>query len=222
MNRSRDSARPALSARSNILGRWLHFGIALCVLFCLLLSLVMTPHTADISLGSIAFTLHKFIGLNCLVLVSLYFVWSLRGYAKKPSELFPWFFPARLRALKNELLSGPTHFKEWRLIPAAVQGLGLLLIVSVNVLGLLLVINIIFPTVMSAGGANAVTLTHNFFAKLVWWYLAAHVGAFLLHCWMRERRYLQMFDLLTPGPTQRKTKTNVIEAHDQFKREVQG
>src|SRR3569832_381491 len=91
--------RISSSAAANILGRWLHFGIAICIVLCLILAWL----SAQASLrghplaSTVACNLHKFIGLNAMLLGLLFLVWSALGHARSLSELFPWFSPRRLK-----------------------------------------------------------------------------------------------------------------------------
>ena len=191
------SHRKIEGASSNILGRWLHFGIALTTVVCLILSLFMIPNARQFSGSYIAFTLHKFIGLQALVFICIYLLWCSRGYTKKPSDLFPWFYPDRLRELWREIRPGLRGFKDWRLIPSAVQGLGIIIILLSNLLGVLLIFDIIFPTWLSVYSFKHLLKIHIISVNIIWIYLAIHLGAFLLHWARGEKRYLKIFKILT-------------------------
>ena len=186
-------------ASSNVLGRWLHFGIALCLVLVLLLSLVMTTQaTIGITVGLVAFTLHKFIGLNLLLFISLYFLWMKHGHTKKFTDLYPWFSRHKLIMLFEEIMLGWRHYKEWRLIPAAVQGVGLLIVLLTTLVGLILLIDVIFPSVLARlGMLSTMKEAHHVLTWGIWGYLLIHVGAFFLHLFIGNRKYLQMFQLLT-------------------------
>ena len=196
------------TAAHNILGRWLHFGIAVCVVLCVVFGWIAgRSGRPAFTLGAtIAFNLHKFIGLNALLLLALFLTWSARGHARALGELFPWFSPARLRSIAQEW----TREQAGMDLPATaamVQGCGLAAAWCATTSGLALVL----VSLMQDGApaqepspARALAAIHSFADGVLWVYLMLHVGAVFLHAAKGNgERCARMFNLLQPDHDQR-------------------
>jgi hypothetical protein len=194
------SAAPPVAAKTkptNILTRWLHFGFALSIVLCLALSLGMAVNGRGLTGATIAFTLHKFIGLNALLLVSLYLMWSALGHAKSLATLFPWFSARTRKALAEELKHFHILFPHLHAVAAAMQGLGIAVALGATTTGLALVFCAIFRE-MLGGAESALATMHAVLARGLWCYLAAHGAAAALHALLRHRRMFSIFRLFTP------------------------
>lgn len=183
----------------NLLTKWLHIGLVISVTVPLIFSLFMNPMADKLGLPLIAFNLHKFIGLNALLLISLYLLWAKEKKAKSLSELFPWFSGKRLVALFREiggLLSTRRINGETKCIAAAIQGLGLGTSLVATATGLYLILGIIFPVLLTKIELVMI-LIHKYSSNALWGYLVLHVGALSLHVRIvHNRTMLQIFDLL--------------------------
>lgn len=199
----KEHSRSERTAAHNILGRWLHFGIALCVVLCVALGCISARSGAPASgLGPvIAFNLHKFIGLNALLLLALFLTWSARGHARPPAELFPWFSRAHLQRIANEW-RGERAGLDLPATAAAVQGLGIAAAWLATSSGLALVLVSLFQdgTPQSPAFATAkLSAIHSAADSALWVYLVLHVGAVFVHATQGEReRCARMFRLLEP------------------------
>lgn len=188
----------AACAGNNILGRWLHCGMAVCLALCLGFSLGMAGRAAGggVPWALIAFNLHKFIGLNALLLVTLYIVWSAHGYARRLGDLFPWYSASRLRRIAQEIVR-PRDWLHMQAVPAMVQGLGLTAALVATESGLVMVL-----LQISADRAPDLGLwpaVHLAASRVLWGYLVAHMGAVALH-WLTGQRAAvrRMFALFRP------------------------
>lgn len=120
--------------KPDILSKWLHLGMASCITLCVLMSFAMNAHTKEVSWGLIWYNLHKFIGINFIVISTIYLIWSAHKHGKPLPELFPWLNPKSHVALRAELRQHRTL--PLNRISALVQELIILL--GVGVLAVLL------------------------------------------------------------------------------------
>ncbi len=201
MKHARSGAQDASTgacAANNILGRWLHCGMAICLALCLGFSLGMAGRQATVGVpwALIAFNLHKFIGLNALLLVVLYIVWSAHGHARRLGDLFPWFSLGRLRAVVGEL-TRPSGYVHMQAVPAMVQGWGLASALVATASGLYIVL------LQIAAGASASLgiwpQVHLIVSRMLWGYLLVHLCAVVLHVvWGQRAAVRSMFALFRP------------------------
>ena len=176
--------------KPDILSKWLHLGMASCICLCVFMSLAMNAHTKEVSWGLIWYNLHKFIGINFIVISSIYLIWSAKKQGKPLAELFPWINPLARAAIKSE-------FRQRRIlrlnrITAVAQELFILVsVVSVAVLA-----RVIYVFFTGAALQKDIWLTHLpglaslFFASYLiaqvpWFDASARAG------WGRELRRLK-------------------------------
>lgn len=77
--------------KPDILSKWLHVGMASCIVLCVAFYWGgMDVHVKHLSAGLILFNLHKFVGINFIVISTIYLLWSVKKQGKPMSELFPW------------------------------------------------------------------------------------------------------------------------------------
>ena len=182
----------------NLLTKWLHFGIAISITIPLLFSIFMDKGGASLSFPLIAYDLHKFIGLNALLLVSLYLLWSAERKAKTSTELFPWFSLKQIKILFTEFkgLFSKSKNTGTKSMAAAVQGLGITFALVATTSGLYLIMGVIFPSLLF-NSENIFIVLHAWSSNALWGYLALHLGAALWHIKLRKRKQiLKIFDLL--------------------------
>lgn len=90
--------------KPDILSRWLHVGMASCIVLCTLFFIGgMDGQAKQISAGLIFFNLHKFVGINFIVIGTIYLLWSAKKQGKPLSQLFPWFDAAARGRLMREV-----------------------------------------------------------------------------------------------------------------------
>lgn len=178
--------------KPDILVKWLHIGMASCVVLCVGLSLVMDPGVKTLSRELVFFNLHKFIGINFVVISLIYLLWSAKGYGKALSDLFPWFRKRTRSQLWDE--ARKFNLSETRHIASAVHGLGIVFALVTCVLGLWLVL-------LALGGTPIGTDTwlskfHYFFSLLTMVYVAVHVAAALLHGMVGHKEIFEIGKIL--------------------------
>lgn len=139
--------------------------------------------------GDWIFAIHQYSGLVALALaLGLWVVVITRIGGTDMGLLLPWFSAARRKALVTDILRHWAAVRSFRLpdhrpaspFPAAIHGLGLLLITAMATTG----------TIYWLGGiagyqdGSAVRLAlnlHGFMANIVWAYLIGHAGMALIH-----------------------------------------
>lgn len=190
----------------SLLTRVLHGLLALAVVHQLAVSLVMEPpkhgHEAA-GLPGTLFDLHEGVGLFSFAVVSVFWLWSLvRGRETRVGMLLPWFSPDRRRALGEDLLRHAAALRQWRLpdyqpqspLPAAVHGLGLLVITAMGATGA-----VIYFTAGQPGAVGALAKglkeVHGAIANLAWAYLIGHAGLGVLHGVLGHNIVRPMFSL---------------------------
>jgi len=78
--------------KPDILSKWLHVGMASCIVLCTAFYWGgMDVHAKKLSVGLVFFNLHKFVGINFIVISLIYLLWSAKKQGKPMNELFPWF-----------------------------------------------------------------------------------------------------------------------------------
>lgn len=77
--------------KPDILSKWLHVGMASCIVLCTAFYWGgMDVHAKQLSVGLVFFNLHKFVGINFIVISLIYLLWSAKKQGKPMTELFPW------------------------------------------------------------------------------------------------------------------------------------
>lgn len=90
--------------KPDILSKWLHVGMAICIVLCTAFVLIgMDSHTKKITAGLVYYNLHRFIGINFIIISTIYLIWSARKHGKPLRDLFPWFDARAMKQLKDEL-----------------------------------------------------------------------------------------------------------------------
>lgn len=196
MSSSSDTPRHSLATRLA------HGGLVLAVMVQLGSSLVMhRPRGSDP--GNIFFPLHEYSGMAALAFAFLF--WAVvvgRRLGTAPGMLFPWFSAERRRAVWRAAgryleaarrLALPSH-EEAGALPAAVHGLGLLLISFMAVSGTYWYVMALFGLGRSEFVRPFMEM-HEAGGNLVWAYLIGHAGLGLLQHVTRNLRLDAMWSL---------------------------
>lgn len=183
------------------LTRILHLIVAVGVTLQMLLSLVMVSPKPDRA-PNFWFEGHEFFGATLLVVVTVYWLWIIaRTIARdEPLMLFPWFSPqlrqdlfddvkATWRDLSNKRLPPADTVKP---LPAAVQGLGLLLALGMAATGTIVEIGM-GPDGATSPLVHAVKEVHETMAPLMWGYLVVHPLVGFAHQLLGDRIVSRMF-----------------------------
>lgn len=183
--------------------RMFHGGLALSILIQLLTSLVMQGPD-DVQPGDLLFQIHRFSGITATGLAfALWLVILMRGRGTDLGALLPWFSTARLLALGADLrahgaalirLRLPTHDPKAAL-PAAVHGLGLLLISAMALSGTVYFLQVTFGFHSAEPDGMWAMTVHLALANLVWAYLIGHAGLGVLHHILRSASLGEMWSL---------------------------
>ncbi len=194
----------------SVLTRVLHSLLAFAVIYQLASSLAMEGpkrgHEAA-GLPGTLFELHEWVGLGALAVVALFWVWSLvRQGETRLGVLVPWFSRDRLRDLREDLARHgralrqrtlPVH-KPQGALPAAIHGLGLLLVSVMALTG-----SVFYFWHGDAGTAGAAAKTakevHTTLSNLVWAYLIGHACMAMLHRLAGHDIIQPMFNLRQSG-----------------------
>jgi len=175
--------------RYDLFTRLLHLCIVVGVVSQMLVSLVMVypkpgrPENAW-------FELHEMVGLSLLGVFTAHWIWSIvkmRVFAE-PLLLFPWFSTQARRALQQDLIETLREVRQFRLpysrtatpLPAAIQGLGLLLGLFLAATGAIIFFGMEADGKMS-GLIHGVKEVHGAVSVLMWVYLAVHPTLGILH-----------------------------------------
>ncbi len=181
--------------------RLLHLLVAAGVTAQMLTSLAMvTPKPGR--LPNLWYEAHASVGIGLLVVVSTYWLWAAaRAFVRgEGMMLFPWLSRRRRLALRDDVVRTVTELGHLSLpggttprpLPAAAQGLGLLLALFLAGTG----------TALAVGSApdggmspllHAVKETHETAAPLMWAYLVAHPLLGVLHQLAGHRSLTHMF-----------------------------
>lgn len=169
--------------------RLLHLLIAAGITAQMPVSLVMvTPRPGRPENGW--FELHETLGVVLLIVLAAHWLWSIRLTLASggPLPLFPWFSPRGLKALGDDaaitagtLLRGhlpPTEAP--RPLPAAFQGLGLLVATFLGATGTVMLVGM-GPQGEMAGLLHAIKESHETAGTLMWIYLVAHPSVAVIH-----------------------------------------
>lgn len=183
--------------------RLLHGGLAIAILTQLLTSLAMEGPD-EVQSGDILFQIHRYSGLTAAVLaLALWLVILTRRRGTDLGALLPWFSGARLSALWIDLrlhmaalvkLRLPTHDPDAAL-PAAVHGLGLLLISAMALSGTVYFLQVMFGFHSAEPDGMLAMTVHVTLANLVWAYLIGHAGLGVLHHLLRSASLTEMWSL---------------------------
>ncbi len=182
--------------------RILHLLVAIGVTLQLALSLVMVAPKPDRA-ENVWYEAHEFFGTTLVVVISVYWVWIIaRTVARdEPFMLFPWFSPRLRQALIDDVKATMNDLAAKRLpsaqtvkpLPAAVQGLGLLLALFMAMTGTVVELGM-GPDGSLPPLVHAVKEVHETMAPLMWAYLVVHPLVGFIHQFMGERIVSSMFD----------------------------
>lgn len=183
--------------------RFLHLLVAAGVTLQMLTSLVMVyPKPGRLPNGW--YEVHEIVGFGLLAIVTAYWLWIVgRSMARgEKAMLFPWLSARLLAALRDDALATGREALSLRLptgseprpLPAAIQGIGLLLALMLAATG----------TAIEIGRApdgglspllRGVKEVHEVMAPLMWAYLVAHPLLGVLHHLAGHRTLSRMFRL---------------------------
>ena len=181
--------------RSN-LTRCFHLAVLAIVVHQLLTSTIMERPSPGDDPGW-PYTLHTWIGATGLVVLTLFWLWTLRRSASETplSQLVPWFSLNRLRMILREVAGAAQSLLNLRLpslqLPAlssAVHGLGLLLATFLGASGAAWM----FGFNGTRYGRTIVGL-HELAGNVMWAYLVGHAAMALLHQALGDRVMSRMF-----------------------------
>lgn len=180
-----------LTRTHNRATRWLHLSLAVLIVHQMVMSAVMQiPNPRRGHPGNLWWSFHEYGGLLTFSAVFLFWVFRVTRCASTTAwgEWFPWFSKIRRQAFGQDVqryLQAAIHFRmadpeDSNALPAAVQGAGLLLVSILAATGTFWWIGKEF------GGtwrnlAHVLIRIHGALGDVVWYYLALHVGAALLH-----------------------------------------
>jgi cytochrome b561 len=176
-----DSTSPHAVKRSD-LTRLLHLVLLVAIVHQLLNSEFMRrPLPGDPP--SVLYVMHEYIGLTSFGVVLAFWVWTLaRRGETRLDTLFPWLFPARMRAIFIAITSAAAELRDVELLErvggilaGAVHGLGLLVATGMAVTGTVYYFEITTPL------AHQALELHRLMANLMWAYLIGHGGVAVLH-----------------------------------------
>ena len=181
--------------------RVLHLLTAAGVTSQMLTSLVMVyPKPGRLPNGW--YEVHETLGIGLLAVVSAYWLWIVgRTMARgEPMMLFPWLSAQRLAALRDDVVESTRAALTLRLpagdqpraLPAAVQGIGLLLALLLAGTGIAIEIGMA-PDGGLSPLLRGVKEVHETMAPLMWAYLVAHPLLGLLHQLAGHRTLSRMF-----------------------------
>ena len=175
--------------RSSVL-KFLHGLMALGVVFQLVMILFresVDRHGAWAVYRQTAITLHKYVGVAVFFIVVAFFAWKIISDGKAS---FLQFYPVTKKSWAKVLedvrclFSGKLPFRVSKDslggVSGLVEGLGLLLVFGLALLGSLAMLSW-FGLVIPAAWGHDLIQVHKFFAGLIWWYLGGHVGMAVIH-----------------------------------------
>ena len=198
-----DTHDPISKTRHNRATRLLHAGLALAILTQLLTSLAMQGPD-EVQAGDLVFQLHRYSGLAATLLAfGLWLTILLRSRGTEIGALIPWFSRRRLAALWQDVkvhggaamkLRIPEHDPQAAL-PAAIHGLGLLLISAMAASGVAYFVQVALGLHSAEPDGMIAMTVHLALANLVWAYLIAHAGLAVLHHLLRSMSLSTMWSL---------------------------
>lgn len=169
--------------RYDFLTRLLHLTIAIGIPVQMLTSLVMV-HPKPGRLPNQWFEVHETLGLVLFGVLLTHWIWSLLRttlISREPLMLFPWFSRKRLAAVAQDIRATGRELIRFRLpssesvrpLPAAIQGVGLLLGLFLASSGTILALGM-GPDGSMSEFVHSVKEVHETAAPLMWAYLAVH------------------------------------------------
>ncbi len=187
--------------RPDLLTRLMHVGLAVGMAVQMFTTLGM-EHPKPGRAANELFLVHENLGVVLLGLLVAYWLWAVARTAVggQPMMLFPWLSRRRLGALAADaaetfglLLRGrlPEHDGP-RPLPAAVQGLGLLIGLGLAGSGTVMFL-FAEPGVRMTGWLHSVEEVHEAMGPLMWAYLAVHPLLGVLHQLLGHASLQRMF-----------------------------
>lgn len=183
--------------------RLLHLAIAVGVTLQMATSLVMV-YPKPGRLPNQWFEVHEVLGLTLLALITAHWLWSVSRTALtgEPMMLFPWFSRQRMSELADDIRATAREAAHFRLpagdgakpLPAAFQGLGLLLGLFLAATGAVLAFGMA-PDGRTGPVVHAVKEAHEVAAPLMWGYLAVHPALAILHQMAGHRTLSRIFGI---------------------------
>jgi len=182
--------------------RFFHGFLALCIIVQLITSQIMQPPEHGHA-GDAVFSLHEYSGLAAFALAFLFWVnIVVRRQGTPLAALVPWFSKKRRAELWQDTAKHLRSAVRFRLpehvdaapFPAAIHGLGLLLISLMAITGT-------SYFVLSQGARpdrsliEGILTIHSAFANLVWAYIIGHALLGILHHVNRSQPLTAMWSL---------------------------
>lgn len=188
--------------------RILHLAIAVGITAQMFASLVMI-HPKPGRPANAWFEVHETLGLILFAALLAHWLWSLVRTAAygEPMLLFPWASRTHLRALADDLRATVRELTQRRLpkadrplpLPAAIQGLGLLLGLFLAGSGLAMYLGM-EPDGRMTGWLRGVKEAHEAAAPLMWAFLAVHPTLGILHHLAGHGTLSRMFGFIHRAP----------------------
>lgn len=148
------------------------------------------------------YEVHEVLGTALLAVLVVHWLWSVGRSLAAGSALllFPWFSAARLRDLAADARDAVAQLRHGHLqeddrprpLPAAVQGLGLLLATFLAATGTAMMVGM-GPNGEMGGALHAVKEAHEAATPLMWAYLVLHPVMGVLHQLAGHRSLTRMF-----------------------------
>jgi len=184
------------------LSRLLHLSLAVGITAQMLVSLVMiTPKPGRIP--NSWYSIHESLGIVLFAVLAIYWLRAVLKTVRSgdPLMLFPWFSAARLGALAKDIgvtLADAARFRlpddgdQVRPLPAAIQGLGLLVGLILGLTGTVFALAVT-PGMPLSPALHDLKEVHEAFGPLMWGYLAIHPTLAILHQLAGHKTLTQMF-----------------------------
>ncbi|MCF6765467.1 cytochrome b/b6 domain-containing protein [Thiotrichales bacterium 19S3-7] len=135
---------------------------------------------------------HTYIGMLVGVLLICYLIVNISQHkGNKLQHLFPWSKKGLQRVISDLICLLSFKFPQQHQQGGAkgfVQGLGVLLILSVATTGFLWFTIYSITGSLSSPTIYIIKETHEYLANTVWFYLGGHVGMFILHLLFDKNR----------------------------------
>ena len=177
--------------RRSVTTRWLHVLLAVVIVHQMVMSAIMqVPNPKRGHPGNVWWEFHEYGGLTSFAILLMFWIWSVRRNASETGfgDWFPWFSGEKRAALWRDIGDYLRAARRLRLpapgsatpLAAMVQGLGLLLVTIMSTSGTLLWIGV------NLGGdwparVHWLKELHGALGNVVWYYLAIHAGAAIVH-----------------------------------------
>jgi cytochrome b561 len=183
------------------LTRLLHLCLAAGISAQMFVSLVMITPKPGRDPNS-WYSVHETLGIVLFAILAVYWLRAILKTIQggEPMMLFPWLSPARLGALAQDIGAYLRDLARFRLsgddgtrpLPAAIQGLGLMIGLILGGTGTVLAFGIV-PGVKLSPVLHDIKELHEAFGPLMWGYLAIHPTMAILHQLAGHKTLNRMF-----------------------------